>query len=176
MEMLKRRERHSFLSSQKRGRNMARKKQDKNFEEMLDELRGHGFAVTAEAGAAGGMRVAKDGVAAVLAPGLTDDHWESGGARLAVTPGLVVRGEIARLVDRGYQKFLKTSQHELPATAAQLHAIHAFTEELNQLTGALGLYNEALGTTSDLYLYDRLEGREEEAAQAGRLRELAGGH
>jgi hypothetical protein len=154
---------------------MARKKRDRNFEEMLEELRGHGFEVTAEAGVAGGMRVSRDGVAAVVAPGGTDDRWESGGARLAVSPGLVVRGEIARLVDRGYQKFIKTSQYELPSTAAQLHAIHVFTEELNQLTGALGLYNEALGTTSDVYLYDRLEGREEEAGQAGRPRELGGG-
>lgn len=143
---------------------------------MLDELRASGFEVTADAVAPGGMRVAKAGVAAVLVPGVTDDRWESGGARLAVTPGLVVRGEIARLVDRGYQKFIKTSQYELPATAAQLHAIHAFTEELNQLTGALGLYNEALGTTSDLYLYDRLKGREAEAGQAARPWELAGGH
>lgn len=155
---------------------MARKKRDRNFEEMLEELRDHGFAVTPYAGAPGGMQAAKDGVAAVLVPGVTDDRWESGGARLAVTPGLLVRGEIARLVDRGYQKFLKTSQFELPATAAQLHAIHAFTEELNQLTGALGLYNEALGTTSDLYLYDRLKGREAEAGSAGRPKELAGGH
>ncbi|HUY94258.1 MAG TPA: hypothetical protein VMU71_03125 [Terracidiphilus sp.] len=155
---------------------MARKKRDRNFEEMLDELRGNGFEVTPDGVAPGGMRVAKAGVAAVLVPGVTDDRWESGGARLAVTPGLVVRGEIARLVDRGYQKFIKTSQYELPATAAQLHAIHAFTEELNQLTGALGLYNEALGTTSDVYLYDRLKGREAEQGQAARPGELAGGH
>lgn len=152
------------------------KKRDRNFEEMLDELRGHGFAVTAYAGAAGGMEVAKDGAAAVLLPGVTDARWESGGARLAVTPGLVVRGEIARLVDRGYQKFIKTSQYELPATAIQLHLIHAFTEELNQLTGALGLYNEALGTTSDLYQYDRLKGREVEQGRAAEPWELGDGH
>lgn len=153
---------------------MARKKRDRNFEEMLDELRGHGFEVTAEADVPGGMRASKGGVAAVVIPGITDDRWESGGARLAVTPGLVVRGEISRLVDRGYQKFIKTSQHELPATAVELHAIHAFTEELNQLTGALGLYNESLGTTSDLYLYDRLKGRE--AEPAARPWELGDGH
>ncbi|MGA9783104.1 MAG: hypothetical protein WBQ52_13165, partial [Terracidiphilus sp.] len=39
-------ERHLSLSSQKRDANMARKKRDWNFEEMLDELRGHGFEVT----------------------------------------------------------------------------------------------------------------------------------
>ena len=78
----------------------------------------------------------------------------------AVHPGALVRGEVARLLDRGYQKFIKTSQYELPATASQLQAIHPFSEELKQLTGDISLYNESLGTTSDVYQYDRLQGRE----------------
>jgi hypothetical protein len=41
-----------------------------------------------------------------------------------------------------------------------LHAIHQFSEELKLLIGSIDLYNEALGTTSDLYEYDRLKGRE----------------
>ena len=87
-----------------------------------------------------------------------------------------MRGEVARLLDRGYQKFIKTSQFELPATASQLHAIHAFSEELTQLTGGISLYNESLGTTSDLYEYDRLRGREGEAPAPKRPWELADGH
>jgi len=71
---------------------------------------------------------------------------------------------VARLLDRGFQKFMKTSQYELPATASQLQGIHAFSEELTQLIGAISLYNESLGTTSDVYRYDRLVGRE--AAEA----------
>jgi hypothetical protein len=67
---------------------------------------------------------------------------------------------VARLVDRGYQKFLATSHFQIPATAAMLQAIHLFEEELSQLIGGISLYNESLGTTSDLYLYDRLQGRE----------------
>ena len=67
---------------------------------------------------------------------------------------------ISRLVDRGYQKFLKTPQTEIPATADHLHAIHEFSEELNEAAGATSLYNESLGTTSDRYLYDRVKGRE----------------
>jgi hypothetical protein len=63
-------------------------------------------------------------------------------------------------VDRGYQKFIMTTKFELPATAVQLQAIHQFSEELKSLTGAISLYNESLGTTSDLYQYDRLKGRE----------------
>ncbi len=87
-----------------------------------------------------------------------------------------MKGEIARLLDRGYQKFIKTSQYELPATAPQLQAIHAFTEELNLVTGTMGLYNESLGTTSDLYQYDRLRGRETPGPAARRPWELTGSH
>ena len=155
---------------------MARKDRRPSFDQILDSLRSHSFEVAPSKVESGAMQVSKNGVAAVLLPGLTNDRFESGGARLAITPGLLVRGEIGRLLDRGYQKFIRTSQFELPATAAQLHAIHAFTEELNQVTGALGLYNESLGTTSDVYQYDRLRGREASQAPAARPWELAGGH
>lgn len=155
---------------------MARKTRTPNFQEILDALRARSFDVAPFQGVADGRMVSKGGVAAVLVPGATDPKGESGGARLAVTPGVLVRGEITRLLDRGYQKFIKTSQYELPATAAQLHAIHTFTEELNQVTGAMGLYNEALGTTSDLYEYDRLRGREQPQPKPARPWELGAGH
>lgn len=150
---------------------MARKAKHANFEQMLEALRAEGFVAAPYAGGANGVQVTKDGVAAVLVP-----SDEDAGARLAVTPGIVVRGEIARLLDRGYQKFIKTAKYELPASASQLHSIHAFTEELNRVTGSLGLYNESLGTTSDLYEYDRVVGREAPQPKATRPWELAGGH
>jgi hypothetical protein len=143
---------------------------------MLEALKAHGFAVRPYAGVTRGIEVAKGGVAAVVVPGETDELWESGGARLAVTPGVVVKGESSRLMDRGYQKFIKTSQYEIPALVTHLQAIHTFTEELNQVTGALGLYNESLGTTSDLYEYDRLRGREAEEQPSHSPWELSGGH
>lgn len=155
---------------------MARKNRTPNFQELLDALRAHSFEVAPYKGVADGMMVSKGSVAAVIVPGNTDPKWDSGGARLAVTPGILVRGEIARLLDRGYQKFIKTSQYELPATAVQLHAIHDFTEELNLVTGAMGLYNESLGTTSDLYEYDRLRGREQPQPQPARPWDLTSGH
>jgi hypothetical protein len=93
-----------------------------------------------------------------------------------VSPGALVRGEVARLLDRGYQKFIKTSQYELPARAVQLEAIHAFSDELRLLTGLENLYNEALGTTSDRYQYDRLKGREAVQPAAARPWELTEGH
>jgi hypothetical protein len=66
-------------------------------------------------------------------------------------------------VDRGYQKFLTTSRFQLPATADHLRALHQFTEEVREIAGSPVLYNEALGTVSDLYLYDRLQGRDHES-------------
>ena len=100
------------------------------------------------------MLVSKHGAGAVLVPGKDTPvaFWER--------PGAVFGGEVARLLDRGYQKFLMTSKYELPATVTQLQAIHLFSEELSLLTGATSLYNEGLGTTSDVYEYDRLKGRE----------------
>lgn len=149
---------------------LKRKNRYPGFDETLDVLRAHGFTVAAFAGAPGGMLVSKNGVAAVLAPA------EGASAAFAVRPGVQVQGEIARLVDRGYQKFIRTSKYELPATAAQLHAIHTFGEELKDLSGGISLYNESLGTTSDQYVYDRLKGREEAQPRGGRPWELAGGH
>jgi hypothetical protein len=63
-------------------------------------------------------------------------------------------------LDRGYQKFIKTSKMEIPATADHLRSLHEFSEELNEAIGATTLYNEALGTTSNVYNYDRVKGRE----------------
>jgi hypothetical protein len=142
------------------------------FEQLSAALRAHSFEITPYAGVPSGVLVAKHGVAAVLAP--AQEKGEP--ATVAIHPGVLVRGEVARLLDRGYQKFIKTAQYELPATASQLHAIHAFTEELKQLTGESCLYNESLGTTSDLYRYDRLKGREAEQPAPARPWELAGGH
>ncbi|MFP5203962.1 MAG: hypothetical protein ACLGSH_01260 [Acidobacteriota bacterium] len=149
---------------------MKRKPRYPGFDETMNELRSHGFEVAPASGAENGMLVSKHGAGAVLAP------VEGAAAAYAVRPGLLVRGEVARLVDRGYQKFIKSSQFEMPATAQQLQAIHRFSEELTQLTGGMSLYNESLGSTSDRYLYDRLQGREVEQPRGARPWELAGGH
>jgi len=145
---------------------MTKKTKAPTLEQIQDALRAHSFEVTPAPVVPGGLWVAKYGCAAVLVQGTgaTAAPGVSPGSDTVVAfrerPGAVVKGEIARLLDRGYQKFLKTSKYELPATAAQLQAIHQFTEELTQVTGGISLYNEALGTTSDLYQYDRLKGRE----------------
>jgi hypothetical protein len=148
---------------------MKRKPRLLNFDQTLDLLRNQGFEVKPlEQGRA---LASKYGAGAVLAPGKDTP------LAIAVRPGAVVQGEVARLVDRGYQKFIKSSKYELPATAAQLEAIHTFSEELKEVAGGISLYNESLGTTSDRYLYDRVDGREAApAAKATRPWEVAGGH
>jgi hypothetical protein len=149
---------------------MARKSRNANFDQTVENLRTHSFDVAPFAGVAGGMLVTKYGAGAVLVPGEATAvaFWER--------PGAVFGGEVARLLDRGYQKFLKTSKYELPASAAQLQAIHVFSEELSQLTGAISLYNEGLGTTSDVYEYDRLKGRDAHETAPVQPWLPAGGH
>jgi hypothetical protein len=138
---------------------MVRKSRDPNFDQTLEKLRAHSFDVAAFPGVAAGVLVTKHGAGAVLVPGPIVPGQDAPVAFFE-RPGAMIGGEVARLLDRGYQKFLKTSKYEFPASAAQLQAIHVFSEELSQLSGAISLYNEALGTTSDLYEYDRLKGRD----------------
>jgi hypothetical protein len=149
---------------------MARKSRNPNFDQTLENLRAHAFDVAPFAGVAGGVLVTKHGAGAVLTPG------QGAAVAFRERPGALFGGEVARLLDRGYQKFLKTSTYEFPASAPQLQAIHLFSEELSQLLGTISLYNESLGTTSDLYEYDRLQGRD--AAEAVPLQpwEAEGGH
>jgi hypothetical protein len=154
---------------------MARKSPNPNFDQTLEILRAHSFDVAPFAAIEGGVLVSKHGAAAVLVPTQGKDAITSP-ATFAIHPGALVGGQVARLLDRGYQKFIKTAQFELPASARQLQAIHLFSEELSQLTGGISLYNESLGTTSDLYEYDRLKGREAGEPAAARPWELTAGH
>jgi hypothetical protein len=137
---------------------MAKKITVPNFTDALAWLAGHQFDVSAaKDGSSNGAKayqVRKYGVAAEIAAA-------SDGTTLVLKrPGWLLAGEIARLVDKGYQKFLKTPKLEIPATADILRAIHEFSEELKEAAGATSLYNESLGTTSDRYVYDRVKGRE----------------
>jgi hypothetical protein len=149
---------------------MKKKRHQLDFEQTISQLKAHGFEATPYPQIEGAMLVTKHGAGAVLvaAPGAP--------AAFAVGPGILVRGEVGRLLDRGYQKFIKTFQYEIPASAVQLQAIHAFSEELKQGCGSISLYNESLGTTSDVYQYDRLQGREAEQPEPGSPWELADSH
>jgi hypothetical protein len=139
---------------------MAKAVKQKTFDDVLSILGSARFDVAPAAEganrAAGARRVSKYGCAAEIVQGPD----KGAPVRIIGKPGWVLGGEIARLVDRGYQKFLKTSKLEIPATAEHLRSIHKFSEELKESIGALVLYNESLGTVSDTYMYDRLQGRE----------------
>jgi hypothetical protein len=69
--------------------------------------------------------------------------------------------EISKLVNRGYQQFLKTAKTEVPATADHLKALQQFSEELKEALALPSLYNESLGTVSESYQYDRIKDRDE---------------
>jgi hypothetical protein len=132
------------------------KRKQPTFDEALAALSSTGFEI-ASAPRVPGCLVRKYGCAA----GLANDP-DLNRPRVTLKPGYLIGGEIARLVDKGYQKFLSTSKIEVPATADHLKAIHQFSEELKESTGLTSLYNESLGTVSDRYVYDRVEGRDEE--------------
>jgi hypothetical protein len=136
---------------------MAKKTPSRTFNDVLALLGGQRFDVApAQDGAKRtpiAVQVRKYGCAAEIAAA------PDGTVEVLARPGWLLNGEIARLLDRGYQKFIKTSKLEVPATADHLRALHEFTEELNEAMGATTLYNEALGTTSNVYNYDRVKGR-----------------
>jgi hypothetical protein len=122
------------------------------FKERLESLRNLGFTVNFQnEGHAG---VSRDGIGA-----LVEDRP---GQRPHVNrAGFIIGDEIGLLVNAGYQMFWRTpSGRRVPAQASQLKALHAFEEDLKEGLGLPSLYNESLGTTSDLHLYDRVEHRD----------------
>ena len=133
--------------------------QPRTYEEAVDWLRQHGFDVLEAPGTKNRVFVKKFTCSAAI------EKADDGTTRVFAKPGYLIHGEISRLIDKGYQKFLKTSKAEVPATADHLKALHQFSEELREATGAVSLYNESLGTVSDRYVYDRVEGRDLPEAQ-----------
>ena len=141
---------------------MPKKVKPRTYDEVLTQLRSLKFDVQEVPGVANQVRVSKYGAAAVIARAK-----EGNGVALVTKPGVVLGGEIAILLDRGFQKFFKTVKMEIPATADKLKAEHLFAEELREVTGEVSLYNEALGSVSDEYMYDRVKGRDTDGPKKG---------
>jgi len=122
------------------------------FQARLDNLKRAGFSVTPRPD--GAVLVSRGECAVALR--------ESGGqVRRADLGGILMGGEIGSLVDGGYQKFFRTpSGKTKPALAPDLKALHDFEEDLKEGLGLETLYNEALGTVSTYYLYDRVKDRD----------------
>src|SRR6267154_6228551 len=133
---------------------MTTKVEERTFEDAVQWLRDHGFDLIEAPGTQGRVFLRKYNCSAAIQK--TDD----GGVKIFAYPGYLIGSEISKLVNRGYQQFLKTSKTEVPATADHLKALHSFAEELKVALGLPSLYNESLGTVSESYHYDRIEGRD----------------
>jgi hypothetical protein len=79
---------------------------------------------------------------------------------MTVQPTSMLNGKFTRLWDAGYQKFLLTDDgHKVPALASHLANLRKFNEELRTALGVPTFYNEALGSVSQVSVYDRVKGR-----------------
>ncbi len=129
------------------------KPHEPTFEDHLSKLKQAGFETNRESGSL--AKVTRGAYGALVE--------DAGGGKVKLDKaGVLVGGEIAKLVSGGYQMFLRTpSGKELPALAPQLTALHAFDEDLREALGLTSLYNLSLGTTADAHMYDRVEERDE---------------
>jgi hypothetical protein len=126
----------------------------KSYEDALAWLRDHGFDLTEAPGTNGRVFLRKYNVSAAIQKTPEDT------VKIFAYPGCLIGSEISKLVNRGYQQFLKTSKNEVPASAEHLKALHTFAEELKVALGIPSLYNEAIGTVSESYQYDRVVDRD----------------
>ena len=123
------------------------------FEDHMNAARAAGFRVESLGGSK--TRIERSGIEAVAAAGPGDVP------AFVERAGVVMGKEIGTLTDGGFQKFFTTpSGKRKPALAEELKEIHNFQEDLREALNLTTLYNESLGTVSNLYLYDRVEGRD----------------
>jgi hypothetical protein len=123
------------------------------FEDRLSAARSAGFRTESVGG--GKTRIERNGIAAVAQAGEADMP------KFTSRAGVVFGDEIGTLTDGGYQKFFITPHGKRkPALAHELRAIQDFQEDLREAMGLVSLYNESLGTVSNQYIYDRVEGRD----------------
>jgi hypothetical protein len=133
---------------------MAKKTQQARFADALQWFRDHQFEIADAPGTADRVILRKANCSAAI------EKDADGAAKVFAYPGYVVGGEISKLVNRGYQQFLKTTKLEIPATADKLKALHSFVEGFKEALNLPHLYNESLGTTSEGYIYDRVQDRD----------------
>jgi hypothetical protein len=118
---------------------------------LLEALPSLGFIVSSTGGV---TRVEKYGCAAEFRR-TPDDHY-----LMTILPTILLNGQFTRLWDAGYQKFLLTDDgRKIPANADMLLRMRRFNEELRTALGVPTYYNEALGSTSLVSVYDRVKGR-----------------
>ena len=117
----------------------------------IESLAALGFSVGSTRGV---VRVEKYECGAEFRKG-SDDLFS-----MTVQPTIMLHGKFTRLWDAGYQKFLLTDDgKKVPALAQHLENLRNFNEELRTALGVPTFYNEALGSVSQLSVYDRVKGR-----------------
>ncbi len=118
---------------------------------LMEALPNAGFIVSSTGGV---TRVEKYGSGAEFRR-TSDDHYT-----MTILPTILLNGQFTRLWDAGYQKFLLTDDgRKFPANADMLLRMRRFNEELRTSLGVPTYYNEALGSTSLVSVYDRVKGR-----------------
>jgi hypothetical protein len=129
---------------------MPRRQPQPTPQQQLDRLREYGLQIQP---LGSNCIVRKGRSVAEIAPG------PGGLYVVSKPPALEIGNELGRLLDGGYQKFFQTPTRKVPATAEQLRALHELQEALHAGLGIQSLYNQALGTVSSVYHYDRVRGR-----------------
>jgi hypothetical protein len=118
---------------------------------QVETLSAKGFLVRNSGGV---VRIEKFGCGAELRKN------PAGRFQMTIMPSIMIQGQFTRLWDAGYQKFLLTNDgKKWPARVEQLVNLREFNEELRTALGVPTYYNEALGSTSQFSVYDRVKGR-----------------
>jgi hypothetical protein len=118
---------------------------------QVESLAAKGFLVRSSGGV---VRIEKYGCGAELRKS------PAGRFQMTIIPSIMIQGQFTHLWDAGYQKFLLTSEgRKFPIRVAQLADLRTFNEELRTALGVPTYYNEALGSTCQYTVYDRVKGR-----------------
>ena len=120
-------------------------------QEQVESLGAKGFMVRSSGGVA---RIEKYSCGAELRKGPDGDF------QMTIIPSIMFQGQFTHLWDAGYQKFLLTHDgRKIPIRVTQLGDLRRFNEELRSALGVNTYYNEALGSTCQYSVYDRVKGR-----------------
>ena len=118
---------------------------------QIESLSPKGFLVRSSGGV---VRIEKYSCAAELR------KTPEGQYQMTLLPAIMYQGQFTRLWDAGYQKFLLTHDNrKVPIRVNQLMDLRRFNEELRTALGVPTYYNEALGSTCHVSVYDRVKGR-----------------
>jgi len=118
---------------------------------QVESLAAKGFLVRSSGGV---VRIEKHNCGAELR------KTPEGRFQMTIIPTVMMQGQFTRLWDAGYQKFLLNAEgKKYPIRVDQLSDMRNFNEELRTALGVPTYYNEALGSTCQFTVYDRVKGR-----------------